>query len=220
MTPPTRVALGKKKEPLGAIEAGEVIALPSGGGYCVASALDSFDALVRLGALGSSSKVFPGYLMVGLRSQAVDLASTWSPEAGLLTDRMWPGDLMVVVPARHDPVPFEESARITMPTVRALRALCREAGPLAVRPLLGSYGVPVIDPDEVVAWCANHDVALMVDGGICQGPGPTVVDCTVSPPAVRHVGSLPESYVDAALMMAFRRRRRFLRKPDPQPPLR
>jgi hypothetical protein len=56
---------------------------------------------------------------------------------------------------------------------------------------------------------AGSGLALVLDGGRCEGPGPTVVDCRVSPPVVRRVGELPEAYVDAVLLMAARRRRRF-----------
>ena len=54
-------------------------------------------------------------------------------------------------------------------------------------------GAPIVDPAEVGARFTSTDVALIVDGGICRGLGPTVVDCTASPPVVRHVGALPET---------------------------
>jgi L-threonylcarbamoyladenylate synthase len=205
------------KEALAAMEAGGVIVLPGEGGYCLAAALSRPEVLSRLGtARPDADGGVPSYVMVGLRSQAIDLASRWSKETGLLTDRMWPGSLMVIVPGEGDGPFSGPVVRITMPPDRALRHLCRQAGPLAVRPLQDPDGGPVVDPDEVGD---RDDVALILDHGVCRGPGSTVVDCTVSPPAVRRVGALPESYVDAALMMAARRRR-FFKRAGPDLPLR
>ncbi len=58
----------------------------------------------------------------------------------------------------------------------------------------------------------TDDVSFVLDGGPRGGPSPTVVDCTQSPPRVQWVGALPESYVEAALLMGDRRRRWFTRK--------
>jgi L-threonylcarbamoyladenylate synthase len=209
----------RKQEALAAIEAGRVIALPTGDGYGLVAALSRPDALTRLPTgPPDPDRATHAYVMVGLNSQAIDLASHWSRETALLTDRMWPGPLVVIVPARQDdPRLGEPVVWITLPASRDLRALCRAAGPLVVRPLRGPDGLPVVDPYGVGD---RIDVALIVDGGVCRGPGSTVVDCTVSPPAVRQVGALPESFVDAALMMSARRRRWFSKRPDPGAPAR
>ena len=106
--------------------------------------------------------------------------------------------------------------RITMPAValccaplcraeRAAVALLAWGTPTGRRSSSGGGGRTV----------HRRRIALVVDGGICRGPGPTVVDCTVSPPVVRRVGALPESYVDAAMMMGHRRRKWFGRRPNP-----
>ena len=145
----------------------------------------------------------------GRRAQAKALASEWTKETRILTDRMWPGPFTVIVPSRRSPrTDGEGVVRITMPASRALRALCRDAEPVALVRARRPDGAPFVDPGtEVCARFTGTDIALIVDGGICRGPGPTVVDCTASPPVVRHVGALPESYVDAALMMGNRRAR-------------
>ena len=63
------------------------------------------------------------------------------------------------------------------------------------------------------AMAAGSGLALVLDGGTRQGPGPTVVDCRVSPPVVRQVGALPESYIDAVLLLAAQRRKRLRKRP-------
>jgi tRNA A37 threonylcarbamoyladenosine synthetase subunit TsaC/SUA5/YrdC len=220
MTDPRMVGGRQSEEALTAVTAGRVVAVASDEGYCLAMSLSARDVLSTLRGLAPypAGPAAP-HVMVGGRSQAVDLASVWSKETAFLTDRMWPGPLTVIVPAYLDMVASDEPVvHLTMPTARGLRALCRTAGPLAVRALLRADGAAVVDPNEVGARFSEGDLALIVNGGVCRGPGPTVVDCTVTPPAVRRVGALPESYVDAALMMGARRRRWFRKASPEQPP--
>jgi tRNA A37 threonylcarbamoyladenosine synthetase subunit TsaC/SUA5/YrdC len=75
-------------------------------------------------------------------------------------------------------------------------------------------GEPLVTAEEVHAHLTDGDVALVLDGGLRRGPGSTVVDCTLSPPRVHRVGALPESYVEAALLMGARRRGWFTRRGD------
>jgi len=73
-----------------------------------------------------------------------------------------------------------------------------------------------VSADEVAAQLIDADeVAFVVDGGRRSGPTSTVVDCTQSPPRVQRIGALPESYVEAALLMGSRKRSWFTRRnPD------
>jgi tRNA A37 threonylcarbamoyladenosine synthetase subunit TsaC/SUA5/YrdC len=214
VTGPHLIGARRLDEALAALAAGAVIAVPGDGGYLVAAGHGFSDPAVRLRSLGlHTAESDHVAVAVGRRDQAVALASVWTRETAILTDRMWPGPLTVMVPAlAGDRGPV---VRITMPATRALRALCRESEPLTVGALRRPDGTPIIDPAEVEVRLVASDVALIVDGGVCRGSGPTVVDCTSTPPVVRHVGALPESYVDAALMMGNRRRRLFGRRSNP-----
>jgi L-threonylcarbamoyladenylate synthase len=203
-------------EALAALADGQVIGVPGDGGYLLAARHDLPGAVARLRALGpNSTEPGPLQVVVGGREQAVALASAWTKETAILTDRMWPGPLTVIVPALPDAGDGDPVVHITMPATRALRALCRESEPLTVGALWRPDGVPIVGPAEVAVRFTASDIPLIVDGGIRRGLGPTVVDCTASPPVVTHVGALPESYVDAALMMGNRRRRLFARRSDP-----
>jgi L-threonylcarbamoyladenylate synthase len=213
MNGPRVVGLRHIQEAVAAVEQGAVIAVPGDGGYSLAVSLSRPDALAKMGGQDPTGNGSAVHVMVGRRLQAIALSSAWSKETGLLTDRMWPGPLMIVVPGRQvGPASPEPVVHITMPKSRALRDLIVAAGPLAVRALLRPDGVPLADPKEVGVRFTESDLALIVDGGACPGPGLTVVDCTVSPPRVLRVGALPESYVDAALMMGSRRRPRFFKR--------
>jgi L-threonylcarbamoyladenylate synthase len=221
VTAPELVGPRRLDEALAALAGGQAIAVAGDGGYLLAARPDHAGALTRLCGRGPNPAVpAPLHMVVGRREQAVALASVWTKEAGLLTDRMWPGPLTVIVPAPPGAREADGVVSITMPATRALRALCRDGEPLAVCALRRADGGPLVSPIEVEERFTSSDIALTVDGGVCRGPGPTVVDCTVSPPVVRHVGALPESYVDAALMMASRRRKWFARRSDPDVPTR
>jgi L-threonylcarbamoyladenylate synthase len=214
---PRVVSPRRREEALAAVAAGRVIAVPGDGGYQLAAACGHRPATVQLAALGGRApEDTPVLVMVGRHDQAIELASTWSNETRILADRMWPGPLTIIVPFRPDAcaLPPNPLVHITMPGARSLRLLCRDAGPLATVSLRRSDGHPIVSADDVRARYSDDDVALILDGGTCHGPGPTVVDCTASPPTVRVVGALPESFVDAALMMSRRRRRWFANRRD------
>jgi L-threonylcarbamoyladenylate synthase len=206
---------------MSALADGHVIAVPGDGAYQLAASLANVDALTALRARTAPSDLDPLGVVVGRRAQAVALAPGWSRETAILTDRMWPGPLTVIVPADADgntpasPASEDPVLSLSMPASRALRALCRAGGPLTAMALRHADGRPVITAGEVEALFTDDEVACVLDGGTCHGPGPTVVDCTASPPRVRHVGALPESYVDAALMMGNRRRKWFARTNRP-----
>jgi L-threonylcarbamoyladenylate synthase len=216
VTGPRLIGPRRPDEALAALADGQVIAVPGDGGYLLAArpGPDGVAALQR--ALGPNpTDSGPFDMVVGRRDQAMALASAWTKETGMLTDRMWPGPLTVMVPARTGSGDGDPVVRITMPRSRPLRALCRNSEPLLAGALRRRDGAPIMDPAEVGARLTSGDLALIVDGGICRGLGPTVVDCTVSPPEVRHVGALPAHFVEAALMMGHRRRKWFGRRSDP-----
>lgn len=221
MTGPPLVGRRRPHDALAALAGGQVIAVPGDGGYLLAARHDHHDAVSRLRRLGPNpTESGPLPVLVGHREQAMALASVWTKETATLTDRMWPGPLTVIVPAALHREGDPGVNLISMPATRALRALCRASAPLAVCALRRTDGTPIVDPAEVEIRCVGTDVALIIDGGVCRSAGPTVVDCTVSPPTVHHVGALPESYVDAALMMGNRRRRFFSRRTRPDSPTR
>jgi L-threonylcarbamoyladenylate synthase len=216
MTGPRLVGPRPPDEALAALADGRVIAVAGDGGYLLAArhGPDGASALQR--ARGSNStESGPFDVVVGKRDQAIAVASVWTKDTAILTDRMWPGPLTVMVPASPGAGDGGAVVRITLPASRPLRALCRAGEPLLACALRRPDGTPIVDPAEVGARFTSPEVVLIVDGGICRGPGPTLVDCTVSPPTVRHVGALPEHFVDAALMMGYRRRKWFGRRPGP-----
>jgi L-threonylcarbamoyladenylate synthase len=191
-----------------ALSESNVIALPGVGSYWLAARGSDARAVRRLVAI-STDGGDPGepHFMVGHRTQARALASEWSEATNQLIVRCWPGPLTVILPARDD-VSDAGTVRVSMPMSRALRRMCEEGGPWRVTPLAQATA------DSVEAEFDQSQIALIVNGGSGQGPGPTVVDCTRSPALVCREGALPTMFIEAALMMAGRRRWSFRGRSD------
>jgi L-threonylcarbamoyladenylate synthase len=223
MTAPRLVTARQLRDVAGALAAGRAIAVPGDGGYQLAILRSRPEGVAILRQRGHGIPEGGLQVVVGRRSQATELTPQWSKATSHVTDRMWPGPLTVMVQACPDepatsPSPRGDSVvHLTMPAWRPLRALCRLSGPLVVVPLRGADGEPLVTAEEVRTHLADGDIAFVVDGGVHHGPGSTVVDCTRTPPEVTWVGALPESYVEAALLMGGRRRGWFTRRRDTGP---
>jgi tRNA A37 threonylcarbamoyladenosine synthetase subunit TsaC/SUA5/YrdC len=183
-----------------ALTDGQVIVVPGVGGYQLAArhGAPGVAALLALAAAGPPD-VVPS-VAIGRIAQAGELTSAWSEVIRRVAIRFWPGPLVLIVGET------DGSVRITMPPGRSLRVLCRQKGPLVLAAAHGADGRPLTDPELVQSAFNATEVALVVDGGTCEGPGPSVLDCRVSPPAVFEVGALPRTYIEAALLVGGRRR--------------
>jgi L-threonylcarbamoyladenylate synthase len=182
-----------------ALNDGRVIAVPGVGGYQLAArhGAPGVTALLALAAAGDHAVPF---VAIGRIAQAGDVTSDWSEVIRRVAIRFWPGPLVLIVGET------DGSVRITMPTGRALRVLCRRNGPLVMVAAHGADGRPLTDPERVRSAFNATEVALVVDGGTREGPGPSVLDCRVTPPVVFEVGALPRTYIEAALIVGGRRR--------------
>jgi L-threonylcarbamoyladenylate synthase len=183
-----------------ALNDGHVVAVPGVGGYQLAArhGAPGVTALLALAAVGGDDAV--PFVAIGRIAQAGDVTSDWSEVIRRVAIRFWPGPLVLIVGEA------DGSVRITMPPGRALRVLCRRKGPLVMAAAHGVDGRPLTDPERVRSTFDATEVAFVVDGGLREGPGPSVLDCRVTPPVVFEVGALPQTYIEAALIVGGRRR--------------
>ena len=109
-----------------ALNDGHVIAVPGVGGYQLAArhGAPGVTALLALAAAGGDDAV--PFVAIGRIAQAGDVTSDWSEVIRRVAIRFWPGPLVLIVGEA------DGSVRITMPTGRALRVLCRRKGPLVM----------------------------------------------------------------------------------------
>jgi tRNA threonylcarbamoyl adenosine modification protein (Sua5/YciO/YrdC/YwlC family) len=113
--------------------------------------------------------------------EQADSVGTVDERARRLMERFWPGGLTVVV-RRRPGVDLElgddtGTVGVRCPDHPVARRLCAEAGPLAATSAnLHGRDTPATAPE--VAALFGDAVAVVVDGGRCEGQPSTVVDCT------------------------------------------
>jgi len=188
-----------------ALAAGAIVAVPNVGGYSLAVRTGYPDGEARLVELAADPD--GPHFAVGQIDDLRGLTSGWSDELGTLLQRCWPGPVEVFLPrapsADGPPSQDDDGAWavvVGMPDGRALRRLCREQGPWRTVP------TRFTDAKEVAQAFSAEDVAVVVDGGRREGPGPTVVDATVTPIRVLREGALPTSFIEGTMLMSTRRK--------------
>lgn len=200
---------------LEALAAGSVVAVPTDTVYGLAARIDRPGALAALFELKGRPGDLALPVLIGRWGQLDLVAETWPRDASMIAARFWPGPLTVVVPARPAVGPLLGSPGTTVgirrPKYRFIRALCARAGPLAVTSANRHGEAPCRTAAEVIAAfdrppgagvagaAPGSPLALVVDGGRCDGVPSTVVDCTVSPPVCLRPGAVPWDWVEAAL---------------------
>jgi len=190
---------------LDALGAGSVVAIPTDTVYGLAARLDRPGALDVLFALKSRPADVALPVLIGRWNQLRSVAETWPRDASMIAARFWPGPLTVVVPARPEIGPLlggdGTTVGIRRPAHSFVRALCVKAGPLAVTSANRHGASPSHSAAEVLEAFADAGgaLALVVDGGRCDGVPSTVADCTTSPPTCRREGGVPWDWVEAAL---------------------
>jgi tRNA threonylcarbamoyl adenosine modification protein (Sua5/YciO/YrdC/YwlC family) len=120
--------------------------------------------------------------------------------ARALMERFWPGGLTIILPGRSG-VDIALGNGAGAPTVGVRcpdhtvpRRLCVEVGPLATTSANLHGGPTPATADEVRALFVDA-VAVVVDGGRCQGEPSTVVDATGRRPVLVREGSVSWSDV-------------------------
>jgi len=194
-------ALDRAVETLGR---GEVVAFPTDTVYGLGAHAFLPRAVLHLYAI----KERPSNLAIPLLladAEALDAVCQPVPaEARTLAHHFWPGALSLVLP-RAPAVPDAVTAggstvAVRVPDHPLVRRLCRRLGaPLAATSANLHGHPPPIVADDVVVALGGH-LPLILDGGACPGGVPsTVLDLTVSPPAILRPGPVTAGQLAAVL---------------------
>lgn len=192
-----------------AIADGEIVAFPTDTVYGVGCDPFNTEAILKIyEAKGRGmEKSLP--ILLSDVSDVERVASEVPPTARILAEAFWPGALTLVVP-RQERLPRALTARDTVglriPNHDWLRELIRSCGGALAATSANLSGEPdALDAQEVLSYLGDK-VRLVVDGGRASGGVPsTVVDCTVTPPAILRVGFLSEQEIRDALAGSERR---------------
>lgn len=174
--------IGSVDDALAALRAGRVVAVPTDTVYGVAALLDHAPALF---AVKQRPRDVPLPVLVADESQLRGVVAFPLPDAAaVLVDRWWPGPLTIVVD--RDPTftvdlggsgDAATTVGVRCPASDLVRSLCRAVGPLAVTSA-NLHGRPTPPDAPGVATELGDAVAVVVDGGICEGVPSTVVRVT------------------------------------------
>lgn len=177
------------------LRSGELVVVPTETVYGLAARADSAEAILKIYAAKGRPSSHPLIVHCGNAHQAAHMASDWPDLAQRFAERFWPGALTLVV-SRGATVCSEATAggatvglRVPdHPVFQALLAACGLplAAPSANRfTKLSPTRVEHLDPELL------RHVAGVLDGGPCAvGIESSVVDVTVTPPALLRAGGI------------------------------
>jgi len=172
-----------RRDAVAALRRGSVVGIPTDTVYGLA-----VDPTVS----GSTDKVFavkrrPPHLELPVLVGDVDQAESLAGSDGLpdlarrLAARFWPGPLTIVVERRRglDWALGGDGRTIGLrvPAHALARLLCVEVGPLATTSA-NRHGEPPFTVAAQLARAFGPELAVVLDGGVCDGAPSTVVDAT------------------------------------------
>ncbi|WP_344234373.1 L-threonylcarbamoyladenylate synthase [Kribbella hippodromi] len=177
-----------------AIEAGDLVVLPTDTVYGLAADAFKADAVQRLLDAKGRGRDMPPPVLISV-VESLDALATDVPDSGRkLAQEFWPGPLTLICHAQTsllwDLGESQGTVALRVPDHEQTRELLSRTGPLAVSSANKSgrpAALDVYDAEEQLA----ESVAVYLDGGEVSGAQPsTIVDITGETPRVVRVGAL------------------------------
>jgi L-threonylcarbamoyladenylate synthase len=175
-----------------ALREGDILGVPTDTVYGLAADPWRSGAADRLFLLKGRPRAVELPLIVADAAQALSMATSVPATALRLMEAFWPGALTLVLPrgpeVDADLGDEDETIGFRCPDHPVPRALCRLAGPFAATSANRHGDPPATTAEEVAINLPG--VALVLDGGTCDGRPSTVVDSTGEIPKLLREGSL------------------------------
>jgi L-threonylcarbamoyladenylate synthase len=174
--PPSRQVVARAAA---ALQAGEVVVLPTETVYGLAALPAVPGATARLFALKGRSADVPLAVLCADATQALALADRPDERVHQVAERYWPGPLTLVL-RRRPGLGYElgepaDTIGVRCPDHALVQAVAREVGPIATTSA-NRHGEPTPETAAEVAAVFGKGVALVLDGGPCTGVPSTVLD--------------------------------------------
>jgi L-threonylcarbamoyladenylate synthase len=130
---------------------------------------------------------------------AAESIAVFDDAARALAEKHWPGALTLVVRRRPgftaDLGEHADTVGVRAPNHDVVLALLRLTGPLATTSA-NLHGQPPLTSAAAVRKVFSEDeVAVVIDGGTCDGQPSTVLDCTVEPPRLLREGAIAGAHL-------------------------
>lgn len=185
------------------IRKGGVVAIPTDALYALVCDPLSLKAVGRIyQAKGrESDRALP--IMVDGVVMAEDLAKNVPPVFLILARRFWPGPLTVIA-ASSSKIPLKvtgNTGRLAMrqPKAAIPTALLEKMGQPLIATSANLSGQPTCSSGIEVFGVMDGKIDLVLDGGLCLGPGATTVDITENDWRVIKEGAIPEHQIAETL---------------------
>lgn len=189
-----------------ALTAGKLVAFPTDTVYGLAVLPWDRDAVIRLYEAKQRPRDRP---LAFLLSDADELDRVAILLPGFrrqfrqLTARFWPGGLTLVLPKTEsvpDVVSAGPTVAVRVPDLPLARDLIRGAGGVLAATSANLSGQPSPITAQEVEKQLGDRIDLILDGGPCRGGVPSsILDCTVSPPALVRRGAVSEAALRAVI---------------------
>ncbi|GAA3564881.1 L-threonylcarbamoyladenylate synthase [Kribbella ginsengisoli] len=177
-----------------AIEAGDLVVLPTDTVYGIAADAFKADAVQRLLDAKGRGRDMPPPVLISV-VESLDALATDVPEAGRkLCEKFWPGPLTVICHAQGslmwDLGETQGTVALRVPDHENTRELLSRTGPLAVSSANLSGQPAALDVYDAEAQLLDS-VAVYLDGGVATGGQPsTIVDLTGDVPHIVRIGAM------------------------------
>ncbi|MEY2433477.1 MAG: L-threonylcarbamoyladenylate synthase [Acidimicrobiaceae bacterium] len=182
-----------------ALRGDQLLVLPTDTVYGLAALATSKVAVDRIYELKDRPPSFPLAVLVDSVEQARSLIEM--PDAAERVARaFWPGPLTIVLTRRdRGGTGTGGTLGVRCPEHLFVRTLARRVGPLAVTSA-NRHGVPTPIAAREAASSLAGEVALVIDGGNCDGVASTVVDATAPDLVIIRQGPITEEQIRASAL--------------------
>lgn len=179
-----------------AILRGKVVAIPTEARYALVADPFNLKAVSKVFAAKGREQVRSLPLLVADLMMAEELASEVSARFRMLARHYWPGPLTIIVPASAK-VPLRVTAntgRLAMRQSKSkvAQALIERTNQPLIATSANLSGQPTCASGIEVFGTMDGRLDLVLDGGLCPGPGATTVDITEPYWKVIREGAIPE----------------------------
>jgi L-threonylcarbamoyladenylate synthase len=186
------------------LASGELVAFPTDTVYGVGAHALLPRSVRRLYSVKRRPRRMPIPLLLEDAAAMAEVCLDISPLAWELAERFWPGALSLVL-RRAPVVPDAVTAggatvAVRVPDHALVRALCRRLGAPLAATSANLHGRPDPVTAEDVRTSLDGRIPLILDDGPCPGGMPsTVLDLTVTPPAILRAGPVVAEQLAAIL---------------------
>jgi L-threonylcarbamoyladenylate synthase len=187
------------------VERGRIVGVPTDALYVLVADPLNLHAVGRVFAAKGRENVRSLPLAISDVLMAEDLSSELNSRFYILARHFWPGPLTMIVPASAK-VPLKVTGNTGRLALRhakskALNAMVDKIGHALIATSANKSGQPTINSGiELFAQMDGH-IDLVMEGGLCTGPGSTTVDITEAYWKVIKEGAISEKEIAERLQL-------------------